>query len=312
MKLKINALSNSKIFDRLKMPHVSIGGAKSVSQKLEIMSFAAKSLLCVVLGLVCSFLVCSFAASYAAGRAMTVQSRLADAVSRKQASAFAIASAPKGTISFEPFGVVDKSPKEEHEKKEAKPIDSFTLVGTVPPAAAWINVEGATSMVMRDQEFNGYVLAEVDAGSVLFKLDEEEYRLYLYFSNRPQTAVKRPQQQKPQEGGRSDVQNAEFNGGDGVVSRELLHSLLMNPYEELGKLRLIPTNAGMVVDAMRSDSLLHQLGVKQGDEITGINSISIKDVPSIMNAINSMMSGARLDFDVTRNNERGKLGYVVK
>lgn len=277
--------------------------------------FAIALLLAVLLPFAAAFLLCAEIEIALAGRIMQAQDIMSAMVPNRTQSAFSTSIAQvKRELSFRPFGVIEKTPASQSDAhKNAAPIDAFQLIGTVRPVAAWLEVDSKGSMVLKGQEYNGYTLTEVNSDNVVFSLDDEHYTLYLKYSSgssRPQK--KRTESRPQQQPASSNIQNAEFNGQDGTVSRELLHSLLMNPYDELGKLRLVPTNSGMIVESMRADSLLNELGVKPGDEITGINGISIKDVPSIMNAINSMMSGARLDFDVTRANQAGTLGYVVK
>ncbi len=312
-----------KFWQGLSLPSAPIrrdhGGGLSALPSAFVLRFSAFALLALLL----AFLLCCFLDGFLAGKTAQIQALLAGAVSGRSPSVFStVAITPKNEITFAAFRVAEKPPVAEvveEEKKEATPIDLFRLVGTIPPVAAWVTVENATSLVLKDQEFNGYILSDVTSGNVVFSLDDDHYTVYLNYSAnqpapaaRPQaTAPAPPATATPSTGG-ANVQNAEFNGQDGTISRELLHSLLMNPYAELSKLRLVPTSSGMIVRTMRPDSLLHQLGVKPNDELTGINGISIKDVPSVMNAINSMMTGARLDFDVVRESEPGKLGYVVK
>ena len=318
MKLKINKLKfwENPSFSRL-IAQRDRGGVPPALAS----AFALRLSGFLLLALLLAFLLCMLLDGSLAGKTMQVQTLLSQSVSQRSPSVFsAVQTAPQNEITFSAFNVAEKVPVVEvveEEKKEATPIDLFRLVGTIPPVAAWVTVEGTTSLVLKDQEFNGYVLSSVNPGSVVFSLDEEHYTIYLNYSANQPPPVVRPRETASAPPATStaqgaNVQNAEFNGQDGTISRELLHSLLMNPYAELGKLRLIPTSSGMIVKMMRPDSLLHQLGVKAEDELTGINGISIKDVPSIMNAINSMMTGTRLDFDVVRGSERGKLGYVVK
>ncbi|MDL2263299.1 hypothetical protein LJC31_01460 [Synergistaceae bacterium OttesenSCG-928-I11] len=319
MKHRINKL---KFWENFSFARFTIRRDHGSIQSTLASTFALRLFGFFLLALLLAFLLCMLLDGFLAGKTMQIQTLLAQSISQRSPSVFsAVATVPKSDITFSAFNVAEKAPVlevVEEEKKEATPIDLFRLVGTIPPVAAWVTVESATSLVLKDQEFNGYILSQVDSGSVVFSLDGDNYTIYLNYSAkqpvpsaRPKQTASAPPAATPSAQG-ANVQNAEFNGQDGTISRELLHSLLMNPYAELGKLRLIPTSSGMIVKMMRPDSLLHQLGVKAEDELTGINGISIKDVPSIMNAINSMMTGARLDFDVVRGSERGKLGYVVK
>lgn len=294
---------------------ISIGGGdgrRSVS-----LSYPTVLCFAVLTSLAASYVVCSIISVMLSEMIFTSQSDLARRIAERPQSVFAPSSLETMDIDMDPFAASSKAPQESDGKKNvyASEIDTFKLIGTVQPVAAWITKDAETSLVLKGQEYNGYVLTEVNAGNVVFTLGEERFCLYLYYSSSAQERVaptSPPAAPAQTSGGRTDIQNAEFNGKDGVVTRELMHGLLMNPYEELGKLRLVPTQSGMIVQSMRPDSVLNQLGVRRGDEIKGVNGISIKDVPSIMNAISSMMNGTRLDFDITRNDQQGKLGYVVK
>lgn len=277
--------------------------------------FLLALILSAALAWAAAFLLCAEIEIALTSRILDAQVRISGTVQQRTPSAFSTSAAQaKRELSFRPFHVNERSPKDSSSaKKSNTQIDSFILIGTIKPVAAWLEAEGKASLVLKGQEFNGYELIEINSDNAVFKMGEESYTIFLNFSNSAARPKKnRTEASTAKQQNNSNVQNAEFDGKDGTVSRELLHTLLMNPYDELGKLRLVPTAGGMIVESMRSDSLLNELGVKPGDEITGINGISIKDVPSIMNAINSMMSGARLDFDVTRANKTGKLGYVVK
>lgn len=279
-------------------------------------TFALHASAAAVIGLVSAFVICSFIATPLASAAKDSQISFASAVASKPQSVLnSSANVPKREISFKMLNVTDAPPSESNRAKDeaSAPVEQFKLIGTIPPTAAWIANDGETSLVMSGGKYNGYTLSAVSAQSADLTLGEDTYSLFLYYSANPPVRQAAAQPAKTDDAPkRADVQDAEFDGKDGTVSRELLNTLIMNPYEELGKLRLIPTSSGMMIESMRSSSILNQLGVKRGDEVTGINGISIKDMPSIMNALNSMMTGTRLDFDVVRNNKKGKLGYVVK
>ena len=271
-----------------------------------------------VFAVVLALLACLFLETVLAAQTVRVQSELAALAGKRSPSIFTgggnLSSRP-AKVNFSAFAVEETNPDKaaKEPSAEAKPIDLFTLVGTIPPIGAWINVEGILSLVLRTQEFNGYVLEIVEAGRILFVRDGENYPLYLNYAAKVAPAPK-PQTtaQDTAEGGNPGVQVAEYNGQEGAITRELLQSLLSNPYDEIAKIRLVPEGTGMMIRSMRPDSLLLQLGVKQGDVLTGINGIPITDVSNILNAINSMLTGSRLDFNVTREEAPGTLGYIVK
>lgn len=318
MKLKINNTnaSGKNIIENIKGV---FGNERNTQRRFSRAN--AVYLFALIAAFVAPLLLCLMLQTILAERTMQVQTLMAQAVAKRSPGFFSAGmAAPSAKINFTAFAVAEKPPVEEvvEEKKEAKPIESFRLVGTVSPIAAWVNVDKKTSLVLRNQEFNGYYLETVDPGSVTFVLDDEEFDLFLNFSAKQQAAAPRTPQPPPKTSAQADGENpnvdiAEFNGKDGVITRELLTNLLMNPYAELGKLRIIPNQSGgITVRNLRQDSLLNQLGVKQNDQITGINGVPIKDIPSVVNVMNSMMTGSRLDFDVVRDKQPGKLSYVVK
>jgi S1-C subfamily serine protease len=106
------------------------------------------------------------------------------------------------------------------------------------------------------------------------------------------------------------------------MSRELLNKLLMNPYDELSKVRLVPAFAasgdasgggqGMRVQNIGNDSLLAQLGVREGDVIQSLNGVPIRNMADVSNAINSLLGGSRMDVSVLREGKSEDLPYAVR
>jgi type II secretory pathway component PulC len=289
--------------------------------------------LVIVLALMLSFVVSSLAGALISSRVMVVQNELAALTSRRQPSilyAGATRDSKSKAIKFDAFNVPERNPAETAEPEpepepEAPPmpIESFGLVGTLPSVGAWITVDKNTELVLRRQEFNGYRLEVVEPQMALFTRDGDSFPIYMVYSTAPPRpvavkplpsapAAEEEQAAQAAQTEQSGVVLAAFNGDDGTVTREVLNSLLMNPYAELSKMRLIPTESGMRIAAIRSDALFSRLGMKRGDVITGINGIAITDVGNFANVISSLLTGARFDFQATRDGEAGQLGYAVK
>ncbi|MDR1944512.1 MAG: hypothetical protein LBQ19_06785, partial [Synergistaceae bacterium] len=205
--------------------------------------------------LIAAFLFCSLISGLIASRLMETQRALADAVARRAPSPFvesASMNAPNSGIEFKAFGVLESNPASADIKveEEAKPIDSFMLVGTLPAIGAWINVDNATSLVLKSQEFSGYILETVERGKVLFSRDGESYPIFLNLSGARVVVAATPpaagrQQQAPPPTGSSAVSPAEFNGNDGTIAREFLNDLISNPLNEMRKVRIVPEESGM-------------------------------------------------------------------
>lgn len=320
-----------QIVDRLRNRNLRCQEALSAKKRSPrgkaSMYFAIHCCTAVFFALFLAYVLCLLLGGILFAKLMVTQTLLSQAIAARSPSPFLsnAASSPRNTtIGFAAFGIEDTSPETavRSETTSTKSIGSFTLVGTAAPYAAWLHDGTQTSLVLREHEFDGYRLQEVRTDQALFTKDEERFTLFLRFASSAtvqKTDTQQPVQQMPAppqptqpatpaEG----VQHAAFNGEDGAIARELLNELLMNPYAEIAKVRLVPTDSGMMVRNIRSDSLLNQLGVQEGDILTGINGIPISDVGNLSNAINSMLTGARLDFNIDRNNESGRLGYVVQ
>jgi hypothetical protein len=287
----------------------------------------------ILMGALAAVILCSLMEGLLTARAVSVQETLAEAVGGRSASSFTqnVASLlpERVDMKFDAFNVVDAASVASADvvsddvEPEALSIDQFRLAGTLPDVGAWITVDNTTSLVLRDQEFNGYVLDSISPGEVQFARDKERYPLYLKFYD-PQVP-NAPQRQEmaeaqipapPAEGAPSmggDVMAAAFNGNEGTLPRELVNELIMNPMDELRKIRLVPNENGeMTIQRIRSDSILYRLGLKRGDVLKGINEIPIKGGMDVVNVINSMMSSPRFDVTLNRGQEEGRLGYVVQ
>jgi hypothetical protein len=299
--------------------------------------FAAKllkspCLYSILAGTLIAALLCLLLEGILMARAARVQEDLAAVVGGRSVSPFTqnvaqLLPGGQSDIRFDAFNVVDTAPVEPLEvsddtKQDALSIDQFRLAGTLPNVGAWLTVDNATSLILRGQEFNGYVLDGVSPGEVSLTRDSESYPIYLTFYD-PQSAGAPPPRQEaaapapPAEAaagsGGGEVMAAAFNGNEGTIPRELVNELIMNPMDELRKIRLVPNESGeMTIQRIRSDSILYRLGLKRGDVLKGINDIPIKGGMDVVNVINSMMSSPRFDVSLNRGTEEGKLGYVVQ
>jgi type II secretory pathway component PulC len=269
--------------------------------------------------LILAFIFCSIVSGAIASRVMDEQKTLANIMANREPSLFTSwddESARGPDMKFAAFNVADSNPASKDKKTdEARPIDAFQLVGTLPAIGAWINVDSATSLVLRSQDFNGYVLEKIEKGSVLFNRDGETFPLYLTLSGGGPPPPAPPQvasQAQPPDQGNSQLTQAILNGEDGMIARELISKIIADPMVELAKVRLVPGESGMQVRNLRSDSLLAQAGIKQGDILTGVNGLPINNMPDMINVFKSLMTFTRFDLSLTREQNPGKFGYVVR
>ncbi|GHV51936.1 hypothetical protein FACS1894216_07150 [Synergistales bacterium] len=308
--------------NKLKLNMYWLTGKPSRDSKMRgILAAAASSPYpyLLIISMIAAFAICSLLSGIALRGAMEVESQFASVVARLPVKLFTESgqtAATASAISFTAFGVQQNDPKlaEGAEASSVPEISSFSLHGTLPRVGAWISSEKGKepNLVLRLQEFGGYVLETVDANSVSLSRDGKDYTLYLNMggSAAPQTAQNPPPRAAPSQN--QAITAAVFNGGDGAITRESVNSLVQNPYGELAKMRLIPQEGGMKVERIAPDSLLGQLGVKAGDVIVGINGINMNNAQDMGNVINSMMSAARFDVNLKRDSGEGKLGYAVK
>ena len=268
---------------------------------------------------------------FIADRVMKRQAESAHSASLRQPSIFhaGMTGEAKPRIGFAAFGVPDSNPIEEEEEEEAKPagnIDNFKLVGTLPSVGAWVNTGSATSLVLQGAILDGYTLEQIEHDHAIFSLESEKYPVYMLYmaedrsSRTAQAPVNVPGRAPDELFEQAEAMNvnvggivqARENGEDGSITREMLNDLLMNPLAEVGKMRLVPSDNGMMIMGMRSDSLFNKLGMKPRDVITSINGIAINDVGNVANVISSMLSGSRFDFEVNRGGTPVTLGYAVQ
>lgn len=196
-------------------------------------------------------------------------------------------------------------------------LGDLTLTGTLPPEGAFFQSPEGLVLLLRGDSVEGYELVEVRPDGVLFHKGDEEVFLNILFSgNSAATTVRQPARPAPQQTSQYRVQPAE-PGKEGALDRELVNQLLMNPFEELKRLRLRPRMengeaVGIEVRYIRKDSIFKQLGVERGDVIQGVNGIEMKNMNDVANAISSLMGGSRFDVTVLRNGKPETLSYTVR
>ena len=202
------------------------------------------------------------------------------------------------------------------------------LIGTFPGLGVWLRDDAnGLNFIPVGESFDTYELTEVLYDRAIFH-DEENNNvtkfLYLFNENASNQAVATPRTRTPrrtppvhQPAAENQVTAAEAGGREGVVSRETVNDLLMNPFDEMKKFRLRPKfegneSLGIEVQWIQDDSILGQLGVTQNDVIKSVNGIPMKNMGDVANAINSLMNGSRFDVEVIRENAPIELTYVVR
>ena len=200
---------------------------------------------------------------------------------------------------------------------------NYTLKGTLPDIGAWIELSGNTRLVLKGQKIGDFTLTDIKYYEATLTAGDKEHVLPLILSGGNRTAVKpkrtitvsrtprRPVKQVREEISFEGLEPAS-ESQEGAVPRELVDALLMNPYEELAKVRMLPTENGMQLARLSENSILAKVGVAQGDVVSAVNGVQIMNVGDAANALNSMMNGTRFDVTVIRDGKPLELRYQVK
>ncbi len=313
----------------------SAASAKATPAPRSGASLPARALLAALFacGIFAGYCLCAAFESALMSAALDADLASARAVARR-APSFANAGRSGGIDEFtkeNPFGAdvraVTNTEKRGAAKASPETLKSLTLRGTLPGVGAWIDVSGNTRLVLKGQSVEGFTLSEIEYSRALLSGGAEEHALYLILSGggrpaaadrrRPRRADtrRRTQQRAPGKPARAFAGRAPASDGrEGAVPRELVDALLMNPYDELAKVRMVPTPdmSGMKLESLASDSVLARVGVAQGDVISAINGVSITNVADASNALNSLMAGSRFDVTVMRGGKPVELRYQVK
>ena len=237
----------------------------------------------------------------------------------RRAPSFANAKSTGGLGDFtaaNPFGA--DMPTAAEPEKAAAAIDSLSLQGTLPGVGAWITgADGTTSLVLKGQEISGYKLETIKYGEAILSAGGKKHSIFLFLSGgsaAPMAAA--PAANSGPAKPKLDFSGvvAASDGKEGAVPRELVDSLLMNPYDELNKMRMTPApdGSGMKLDRIAPDSVFARVGVAQGDVIQAINGVNISNMADAANAVNSLMAGTRFDVKVKRGDKPLELKYQVK
>ncbi|SMG21357.1 type II secretion system protein GspC [Dethiosulfovibrio salsuginis] len=225
-----------------------------------------------------------------------------------------------------PFSVLIR-PEVVEEKIELPPedervfsVDGIKVVGSLPGVAAWLSEQDKVSLVLLDQVYGGFVLKEISPYSVILSKGNVNYQVYISYRDQGKTASSKKSPKPVLEPILSDgpsMVQAASNESEGVVARELVDSLLMNPFDELKRVRLIAKfvdgkPVGIEVANIMDGSVLKELGVQKGDVVKSVNGVVIRNMGDVANAINSLMGGSRFEVSVGRGDQDVMLNYVVK
>lgn len=288
------------------------------SQKTDVREDGASSfplaLTVFISALLAAFCLCLMAETAIMSLSLATRLSLAEDIANRPPS-FANAKTGRGMDSFTELNPFGASRRQAADKESSYSAASLVLAGTLPQIGAWIRDDAGTHLVLKGQVIRGSRLEAISYGRVLLSQNGNIYPLYLTLSG---SKTASPPPPPPAAGGKqsgadlSEIKPAS-EGQEGVVPRELVDKLVMDPYDELSKMRMVPAEGGgMQLQRIAPDSVLGVVGVSQGDIIKAINGVNISNLSDAANAVNSLMSGTRFDVTVERDGKPLSLRYQVK
>ncbi len=291
------------------------GSESSKKDRNDKMSLSLMRGTAFLAGLLIALCLCRMGESLIMARALDARMNLAEKISTRSPS-FA-----NSNLNAELASLTEQNPfkadipaQSDDIRQTAYPISSLMLAGTLPKVGAWIRDDSGTSLILKGQEIRGYKLEDISYGKILLSNGGESYPLYLVLSGGNTVAPPPP---AANAGKKSDLDMSAIvaagDGKEGSVPRELVDKLLMNPYDEIAKMRMVPhEGGGMQLERIAPDSVLGVVGVAQGDVIKALNGVNITNMGDIANAVNSLMAGTRFDVTVNRGGKPLELKYQVK
>lgn len=244
-----------------------------------------------------------------------------------------------GFIASNPFRIspvnaaTEKNNDEDEEAKrlaaqaQATPdtgLKDWILRGTLPGVGAWIENTEKLTLLLVGKEIENYKLASVSYSEAVFNRGQNSVTKYITYgplgdgTKKAEAPAPRP---TPAPAAPVVVNNNSDNviaavpgGQEGEVSSETVNQLVQNPFDELKRVRIRPSEAagGLEVQWIQNESILKKLGVKKGDVIRSVNGIPFTNMGDIANSINSLMNSERFDVEVTRSGKTEALRYVVR
>lgn len=211
-------------------------------------------------------------------------------------------------------------------KPEVKPVlssrvlDGVILRGTLPGIGGWFEHNGQLRLMLVGHRLEQYRLSSVKYTEATFRRGHDTVKKYITYgpvsevSSAPAPVRTVPSAPASSGGVPAGSITAAGNGQEGSIPAELVSSLVQNPFDELKRIRLRPSerDGGLEVQWIQNDSILRRLGVQRGDIVRSVNGIPFTNMGDIANSINSLINSERFDVEVTRGGKTEALRYVVR
>ena len=237
-----------------------------------------------------------------------------------------------GFLAVNPFHISDRKPEKTPEpvkpSEDVKPkeppsmLDDVVLRGTLPGVGAWIEKNGKLKLMLINDNIERFRMTSVTYQDATFRRGNDRVTKYITYGpvktkpkpETPKPAVAAaPKKEEPQNP-MGNIVAAAPGSQEGQVPSELVNQLVQNPFDELKRIRLRPSEkaGGLEVQWIQNDSILKRLGVQRGDVVKSVNGIPFTNMGDIANSINSLMNSERFDVEVTRGGQPTNLRYVVR
>jgi general secretion pathway protein C len=108
------------------------------------------------------------------------------------------------------------------------------------------------------------------------------------------------------------------DGDKFVVDQALVDKILENPEALYTQIRAVPHKGpdgqvdGYRLSGIRRKSVFHQLGIKNGDIVHGVNGKSLNSMSAAMDAFNGLQNDKNFSFDITRRNNKKTFEYEIR
>ena len=232
-------------------------------------------------------------------------------------------------IAANPFHITKFDPNKDKPKVEEPPkvveepdtkLVDWVLRGTLPGIGAWVENSEKLVLLLVGKDLEKYKLSSVTYSEAIFRRGESSVTKFITYGPLPEEKKEAPKksapvaQAAPAPANNISVTAADPGGKEGLLSSETVNQLVQNPFDELKRVRIRPSESagGLEVQWIQNDSILKKLGVRKGDVIRSVNGIPFTNMGDIANSINSLMNSERFDVELTRNGKTEALRYVVK
>ena len=199
------------------------------------------------------------------------------------------------------------------------------LLGTLPPMAALFRVDGTSRAVLVGQKLGGETLRRVEGTRVYLAEAGRDRTLEVLYAGAggqgqapappaPPASRREPAKKTAPRSGITSPSGSQ----EGTIEREMINQLLMDPYQEMNRVRLRPkigedgSPQGIEAQWLHKESLLLAMGLQSGDVIHSVNDIPIRTTSDIVNAMNSLLNSDRFVIAFFRDGADSQVSYSVK